>query len=145
MTSCQSSSAENVSCNVASFFYHQCGDTTYIMLDKSIYIYIYIQWHEQLFSEMCDYWISTFFECENRKRGTLCWVRIGKLKYVICNQRNQICREYLSKIVNISRDDRNQWTHVLWKICIVSNSHLLFSNIYLIEVFTNCSWEIFKN
>jgi hypothetical protein len=28
MTSCQSSSAENVSCNVAPFFYHQCGDTT---------------------------------------------------------------------------------------------------------------------
>ena len=28
MTSCQSSSTENVSCNVAPFFYHQCGDTT---------------------------------------------------------------------------------------------------------------------
>jgi hypothetical protein len=28
MTSCQSSLAENVSCNVAPFFYHQCGDTT---------------------------------------------------------------------------------------------------------------------
>ena len=28
MTSCQSSSAENVSCNVTAFFYHQCGDTT---------------------------------------------------------------------------------------------------------------------
>jgi hypothetical protein len=28
MTSWLSSSAENVSCNVAPFFYHQCGDTT---------------------------------------------------------------------------------------------------------------------
>ena len=28
MTSCQSSSAVNVSCNVAPFYYHQCGDTT---------------------------------------------------------------------------------------------------------------------
>jgi hypothetical protein len=28
MTSCQSSSTENVSCNVVLFFYHQCGDTT---------------------------------------------------------------------------------------------------------------------
>ena len=28
VTSCQSSSAENVLCNVAPFFYHQCGDTT---------------------------------------------------------------------------------------------------------------------
>jgi hypothetical protein len=28
MTSCQCSLAEKVSCNVAPFFYHQCGDTT---------------------------------------------------------------------------------------------------------------------
>jgi hypothetical protein len=28
MTSCQSSLPENISCNIAPFFYHQCGDTT---------------------------------------------------------------------------------------------------------------------